>query len=596
MRLRLLSISLLIIVSTIFSIDWSKPNYSKTYPISNYDQSKPESALGCVYAKDISLRTVSDKLVAVIAYQINTITASPGSGPFTDVSQTFAVDYNKDGYADIVSITYGGKVVIKQNKGIINGNLQIEDYISYNLGIAGDGTFIVDDFDNDGKVDIFLYNAHYQAAYVPNAIQNTPKIYTKNVPYNLSDFLTNWTVSAMASYDFDGDGYKDIVYADMRGRVWLWKNNNSKGKDRFFNTQFIKLIDDPDIGTTASNGGAVLDVYDVNKDGVPDIIAGNTDKKNIFIYPGKIVNNQIVYDVNTKITLVKADGTLGNIATVDSSILNSKSPSTLPSFAPTIIKVTDVDRDGVPDVFVGTDAWRQGKNFGGSVYLFKGKNFTATGIPQFLSLELVHGSYSAENKPPYDFDAGTIGDLDNDGIPDFVAADGNHSGNYYKILTQTVNEYKLTDGIMVSDRLVNLVDYKYPDGNIVIGIPKLLLQNNFVRAFEVEVEFLESSVGYFELRYSKKLITDPSLIVPSNFPLMLDASTMQQMQTYMPIPLSKKFVARAILDTPSPDPQVIIVLKALSKTQAPHLTKVTYRIWTEPARVIIRGFNWTKER
>ncbi|MFN3328434.1 MAG: FG-GAP repeat domain-containing protein, partial [Fervidobacterium pennivorans] len=533
-------------------------------------------------------------------FAINTINASPGAGPFTDVSQTYAVDYNKDGYADIVSVTYGGKVVIKTNKKIQNGELVMEDSFSYifpmwnNVVTSGDGTAIVDDFDNDGRPDLFLYNARYRAVYVPNAIRNVPtnQMYWKDNPLNDNGFLTKWTVTGMSSYDFDGDGYKDIIYADMRGRVWLWRNNPAQGNNRFFNTQIVKLIDDPDIGTTDVNGGGVLDVYDFNKDGIPDIIAANTDKRGIYIYPGKVVNNQIVYDKNQKIAIVRSDGQLGPIALVDPTIPNSKSPAGLPSFAPTVIKVTDVDRDGKPDIFVGTDAWRQNKSFGGSVYLFKGKDFGNNGMPTFTSLELVRGSYSNENRPPYDFDAGAIGDLDNDGVPDFVAADGNHSGNYYKIITETVKSFKISDGILISDFLVNVVDYKLPNGTILTGIPKTELMNNFVKAIEVEIEFMESGTGYFELRYAGKGIRNPSLLDPANYGLMLDASTMKPMTPMMPVPTNKIFTARAELKTPSPDPQVIIVIRPLNKDKAPHIKNIRYKIWTEPSRVIIKGFNW----
>ncbi|MFN3692026.1 MAG: FG-GAP repeat domain-containing protein, partial [Fervidobacterium sp.] len=295
-------ILMLVLMEYLYGVNWNNPNYFKVYPISTYDQSKPESAWGCVYAKDISVRVVNNVLVAVNVFAINTIQASPGAGPFADVSQTYAVDYNKDGYADIVSVTYGGKVVIKTNRGTQNGNLVMEDSYSYvfpmwnNVVTSGDGTAIVDDFDADGKPDLFLYNSRYRAVYVPNAIRNVPtsQMYWKDRPMNDSGFLTMWTVTAMSSYDFDSDGYKDIIYADMRGRIWLWKNNPAQGNNRFFNTQIVKLIDDADIGTTDSYGGAVLDIYDFNKDGIPDIIAGNTDKRGIYIYPGKIINNQII--------------------------------------------------------------------------------------------------------------------------------------------------------------------------------------------------------------------------------------------------------------------------------------------------------------
>ncbi|WP_448379167.1 FG-GAP repeat domain-containing protein [Fervidobacterium sp.] len=596
------------------SIDWNKPDFvSSTFPISNYDQSKPESAFGAVYARNISVRVIGTNVVAVNAYKIQTVQADPGAGPFKDVSQTHAVDFDRNGYSDIIAVTYGGTLVVKRNVMPNIGILDFQDVTSYVIGnssysyIAGDGTMVVDDFNNDGKLDLFLYNAKYQAAFINDVVTPKPTIQDKHKNIAItkidkdSKFLTNWTVSAMASYDFDKDGYKDIIYADMSGRVWFWKNDPTRGNSRFFDASKITLLfSDPDIGTTASNGGAVLDIGDLNGDGVPDIVAGNTDKRGIFIYYGELVNNEIKYTPEKKVAIVKLDGDLGTEASVDGTIPNSKSPKYLPSFAPTIIKITDLDRDGKPDIFVGTDAWRQGANFGGSIYLFKGTSRDTTGKPKFTSLELVKGSYSSENKPPYDFDAGAIGDLDNDGIPDFVAADGNHSGNFYKVITKTVQQYVTEPGILLSDYLTNLVNFKLPDGTMTRGIPRSVLQNYFVYAIEVEVSFTNDGSGKFEIRYSKSAIKDPTIIDPKNFPLMLDPNKIDPSTNQWlpmdpkPVPFNGSFKARVILSTPSPDPQILIVLYPDNQNTAPHLKSVVYRIWTKPATVEIKGFRWLK--
>ncbi|MGC9771190.1 FG-GAP repeat domain-containing protein [Fervidobacterium islandicum] len=585
-----LTLTLCIFISVqLHGIDWSKPMFVGNYPISNYDQSKPESAFGCVFAKEISVRVVQNTLVAVNKFKIDTINAEPGAGPFASVAHTYAVDFNKDGYADMIAITYDAKVFVKRNTMPNTGNINFDDKTSYIIPSIsnGEGSLVVDDFDNDGKIDLFFYSSKKssnKAAFIKDATEN-PVITVESISID-SKFSTNWTVSAMASFDFDKDGFKDIIYADMSGRVWFWKNDPTKGNRRFFTTsQIYLLFSDSEIGTTASEGAAVLDIADLNGDGIPDIVAGNTDKRGIFIYYGEKVNDQIKYDPSKKVAIVKTDGDLGSAAMVDGSIPNSKNPKSLPSFAPTIIKVTDVDRDGYPDIFVGTDAWRQNANFGGSIYLFRGKDRDSTGKPRFVSLELVRGSYSSENKPPFDFDAGTIGDLDNDGIPDFVAADGNNSGNFYKIVTKTVKKYEIKPGILVSDKLTNVVDYKLQDGTVVKGIPRSVLQNHFVQAMEVELEFTKDGQGTVELRYSKTYINRPELIDPNNFPRMLDPVQITSAQTVK---------ARAVLETPSPDPQIIIVLKPANENTAPHLKRITYRIWTAPARVEIKGFRWLK--
>lgn len=560
--------------------------FSKEFPIQNYNPQYPESAWGAIFAKNIVTRIVNKKLIAVNPLKINGVSANPGEGPFNNVSQTYAIDFNNDGFADVVSVTYDGKVVIKENKGFDkNGKLIIKDITSYVLPIkAGDGSMVVDDFDNDGKLDLFLYNSWGYAQFVSNVIENPEEkekgknIASKFIYYSYYGFKTKWTVSAMISYDYNKDGYKDIIYADMRGRVWVWLNDKNKGINRFFNQSKIILLfsDPPTIGTNASEGGAVIDLSDVNNDGIPDIIAGNTDKRNIVIYFGKMVNNTLVFDPNNKLYIIKPDGGLGPTTSVDLNIPNSKNPLYLPSFAPTIIKVTDLDRDGFRDVLVGTDAWRQGKNFGGSIYLFKGNGLTLDNKPKFISIELVHGSYSSQNNPPYDFDAGTIADLDNDGLPDFVAADGNHSGNYYKIMLKTTKEYVTDRGILISNYLPNIV-----------GIKPHELPLNFIKKITIEIEFDENlGSGFFELRYIRSGIRNPKVINVDDYPLFPNTNIKMPIKNYLKTTVE--------FNTPTPDPQVIIILYPESISSAPHLTKIKYTVETEPARVIIKGFNWTK--
>lgn len=548
--------------------------YTAEFPISNWSQQYPEKAWGAIFVKNVSTRVVDKKIVAVNVYKIIDITADPGYGPFGQVSQTFSVDYNKDGYADIISLTYDGYVVIKENKGKKDDELVLENTSYYQLPIEnGDGTLIVDDFDNDGKLDLFAYNSWQYAQFVSDVLNSNGEDAVYKRISKDKNFVTKWTVSAMASYDYNGDGYKDVFYIDYKGRVWVWLNDPGQGSERFFDeSNIIKLFKDKDL--KSDGGGGVLDIGDLNNDGTIDIIVGHTDKKSIFVYFGKIVNNQLTFDTDNKLVLTTSSGKLSDYVITDPSIKNSKSPEILPSFGPTIIKITDVDRDGYKDIFIGTDAWRQGKNFGGSVYLFKGVDITPDNKPKFLSLELVHGSYSKDNNPPYDFDAGTIADLDNDGIPDFVAADGNHSGNYYKIITQTQKEYETSPGYLISDYLTNLV-----------GILPKDLPNNFVKRIKVNIGFdLSLGNGSFEIRYIKNGIKDPSLIDPFGYPLMPDASGT----------IVENFTTEIEFDKPVPDPQIIIILKPESEFSAPHLKYLKYEIETAPSQVIIKGFNWNK--
>ncbi|SHH29013.1 FG-GAP repeat domain-containing protein [Thermosipho atlanticus] len=561
--------------------------FTAKFPILNYSQQYPEKAWGAIFIKNIATRVIEGKIVAVNVYKINAIYADSDSGPFSDVSQTFAVDYNNDGYADIISLTYHGKVVIKENKKFDDeGNLILKDIRKYYLPVYnGDGTMIIDDFDNDGSLDMFSYNSWFYAQYVNDVLSPKQISYHRINYFKVkidnrsagSGFVTNWTVSAMASFDYNGDGFKDILYVDRKGRFWVWLNDYKKGINRFFNEKnIIFLFEDRSISSDEWYGGGVLDVGDVNNDGIIDIVAGHTNKKNIIIYFGKMVNNKLTFSKKNSLKIVENDGKLGPTTFVDPSIPNSKSPKSLPSFSPTIIKISDIDRDGYKDIFVGTDAWRQRKNFGGSVYLFKGVGITNDNKPQYLSLELVHGSYSYENNPPYDFDAGTIGDLDNDGIPDFVAADGNHSGNFYKIFPRTSKLYVTERGVLISDYIPN-----------VVGILPKDLPQNFIKKITVTLKFDKSlGNGFFEVRYIKSGIKDPQLIDVDSYPLAPGC--------FPKMPIQEEFTSTIVFNKPVPDPQIIVVLFPESETSAPHLVELEYIVETQQSQVIIKNFNWSK--
>ncbi len=451
---------------------------------------------------------------------------------------------------------------------------------------------IADDFDNDGKLDVFVVNktddySKSYAIYISNAVRSVglPEINsrTKDITAamqrkGISDFRTGWTVSAMASYDWDNDGYKDVIYADIRGRVWVWRFDANR--DDFLNEDLIELLfHDNDIGTDAREGNAVIDLADINQDGVLDLIAGHTNKTGIFIYPGKMVNGRLRFDTSERITLITpatrtSSASLTEFLIVDPSIPNSKNPLQLVSFSPSVIKVTDVDGDGMKDIFVGTDAWRQNQSFGGSVYLFKGKTYNERSQPIFTSIELVRGNPSS-GPVPYDFDAGTIADFEGDGIPDFVAADGNHSGDYYMILTRTSPEYSEAPGYLISKTMRE-----------IFGIQPEQLKNHLVKRIDVIIEFEAGSKGYFEIRYAEIPVRNPHLVDYTNYPLMSESCE--------PVPDSS--VSYSIeFEKPLPEPQVIVVLfPSDNRKQAPAIKGITYQVQTVPAQVLIRSFIWRK--
>lgn len=580
-------IYLLVISSLLFS-----GSFHKEFPLQTWNSHYPESAWGAVYSKNIVTRLVSDKVVAVNVYKTKEISTEYDEGPFKDIAHTYVYG---TGFQNIVGITYDATLVLLENTIETIGvtpKFKNNGEKSLNVGKKdekGEGTMVVDDFNNDGKYDLFFYNSGKSAVFISDFVsfvkQGGGSLKNYTVQNQDEDFITDWTVSAMASFDYNGDGYKDVIYADRAGRFWVWYYDSEEeaiGKD-----DIELLFQDEDLlsGSSKDENATVFDIGDVNNDSIPDIVAGYISKKHIFIYLGKIENNKLVFNPDEKIYLTKDDGSLGEAAEIDENNSKSKSPEGLPSFAPAIIKITDVDRDGNKDIFVATDAWKQREkdedlNFGGSVYLFKGKEPEAN-RPKFVSLELIEGEYS--NGKIYDFDAGTVGDLNNDGIPDLVVADGNHTGNYYTIITKIEEKYNTDPGFMISD-------YMYR----VVGIPPSELSNNFIKKIKVTVQFDKFlGDGYFEIRYIKNGIKDSRFIDYNNYPLMpgIPSGGMKVSE----LPDDGSFQTEIEFEYPVPKPQVIIVLKPLNENSAPHLVKLVYDVETEPARAVIKEFNWSKE-
>jgi outer membrane protein assembly factor BamB len=112
--------------------------------------------------------------------------------------------------------------------------------------------------------------------------------------------------------------------------------------------------------------------------------------------------------------------------------------------------VADFSLDGKPDFFVGSDNWGWTKtngtgtsnHIGGRGFYYRNDGDTqpfSGGYTRQLSNHV--DPHTAPNL--YDFDTGFVLDYDHDpdGTTDFMAADGNHAGNYYLFANRVVENY-----------------------------------------------------------------------------------------------------------------------------------------------------------
>src|SRR5262245_42546365 len=226
----------------------------------------------------------------------NALYRNKGDGTFEDVTEragvalgdricvgaTF-VDYDNDGHLDLfVTSTRGGNVLFR-NMG--DGTFKDVTEQAGLSKIAHSQTAVFFDYDNDGRLDLFLTNTaewtgnSYDEAehYFPGKGDFGGVIYSKkesNVLYHNNGDGTFTDVTAKAglagrgwagdavAFDYNGDGRIDLFVTSMFGRCQLYRNNG----DRTFTDVTVRVL-----GRTPW-GGVGARVLDQNDHGRADVV------------------------------------------------------------------------------------------------------------------------------------------------------------------------------------------------------------------------------------------------------------------------------------------------------------------------------------
>jgi enediyne biosynthesis protein E4 len=360
-------------------------------------------------------------------------------GTFTDVTlqaglttdifgQGVAIgDYDGDGYQDIF-ITGYGKCVLYHN----NGNGTFTD-VTAQSGIAPPrwGTTAVwFDYDNDGKLDLFIgefadYSSlkvcqladSYGGAASDDAPQTsheaytcTPKIFppvASHLYRNLGNghfadvSVTTGIASAAGkawgavATDIDGDGFTDLFVANDTMENFLWRNHGGK--------EFEEIGLDSGVGYSSEGlprSGMGVDAGDFDGDGKPQLLVTNIDTQCTSLY--KNIGQDVFEDLNLDIGLAAPTRMVSGWG----------------------LRLFDYDNDGFLDLIQVNgypddriDERHRGVSYREPLFLFHNVKGT--------KLDNVSNAAGPAFQQVYAGRGLAVGDLNNDGYPDFVFTENN---------------------------------------------------------------------------------------------------------------------------------------------------------------------------
>lgn len=212
------------------------------------------------------------------------------------------VDYNNDGYKDIVYYHFDGARGIKQSdnytgedrRRYINFFLQdcqgnfIPDTVNNNkfLGLVHGSNLLFGDFNTDGYVDFFLVGHGYDAAPLPgeypvSLLSDGNGGFTEKRYTSLIGFFHGATTG-----DFDNDGDLDILLSDGNQTTNMvsdyFKREKKLLSPILINNGYGDFeIDNTRIDKELMYGKGTIALVDLNKDGFLDLVAGGAEYVNV---------------------------------------------------------------------------------------------------------------------------------------------------------------------------------------------------------------------------------------------------------------------------------------------------------------------------
>lgn len=319
--------------------------------------------------------------------------------------------------------------------------LTLDNPISQAFAYFGTAVAGVEDINGDGVADLMVGvdgqnvgNNYYQGqAFVYSGVDGSLLLTLDNpTPQSFAYFGS----PVAEAGDVNGDGTPDLLVGAQYQNVDSYVDQGQAFVFSGTDGSLLLTLDDPTPQAFAYFGNAVAGVEDINGDEVVDLLVGAHDQD--------VGNNN---DQGQAFVFSGTDGSL--ILTLDDPI-----PQETARFGSAVAGAGDVNGDGVFDLLVGAYA----QTIGGISY--RGQVFVFSGIDGSLIFTL---NNPTPNAASFGYKAANVGDVNGDGLPDFLV--GAHS--------QTVNGNNLQGQAYVfsgSDgRLLHTLDDPTPQAYAYFG-------------------------------------------------------------------------------------------------------------------------------
>lgn len=267
--------------------------------------------------------------------------AGPGEhGNYTDSFLTYVYDFNGDGWPDVLKINFEGAWLY------INPQGESRHWDEHHVVNAMESeTTILADLDGDGRPELLISQGKEGANTIEYA-KSDPADPTKPWTIHPISEVGDWAPHGFGVGDVNGDGRPDI----LQGGGW-WEQPRAGaagGLWRFHRFPFGH-------GTVPYlNGGADMFLYDVNGDGLPDVITGlNAHGPGLAWYEQKRdAGGQISWTQH----MIMGDP----VAPVENRKTWAETDKSVAFTELHALALVDMDGDGLNDIVTGKRWWSHG--------------------------------------------------------------------------------------------------------------------------------------------------------------------------------------------------------------------------------------------